>query len=102
MSNKYNTALYIGITNDLLKRIAEHKAQLVKSFTQRYNINKLVYYEATQSAYAAIQREKQLKKWNRAWKKRLINTFNPEWKDLYDELINEVPNDEMPDKNIRA
>ena len=75
--------LYIGITNNLEKRIWEHKEGIVESFTKRYHINRLVYFEYTNAVYAAIEREKQLKKWRRLKKIKLIETMNPDWKDLY-------------------
>lgn len=78
-----NGTLYIGITNDLLRRIEEHKSKLIPGFTTKYDITKLVHFEATESRYAAIQREKQLKAWRRAWKLELIESNNPNWDDLY-------------------
>lgn len=86
ITNKANQVLYIGVTSDLKKRIFEHKEKLVKGFTKKYNLNKLVYFEATNDIEGAITREKQMKKWNRKWKINLINKFNPDWKDLYNEL----------------
>jgi len=79
-----NNALYIGVTNDLIKRVYEHKQKYIKGFSEKYNTHKLVYYEQTEDVNGAIAREKQLKKWNRAWKERLINKENPKWNDLYD------------------
>jgi len=85
-TNQNNKVLYIGVTSDLKKRIFEHKEKLVKGFTEKYNVKKLVYFEETNSIEEAISREKQLKKWNREWKVNLINKLNPKWKDLYDEI----------------
>ena len=82
LSNITNTTLYIGMTNDLRRRIYEHQNKLVPGFTEKYNVNKLVYYEKTTDVNAAIQREKNLKKWNRAWKLELIKKNNPLFKDL--------------------
>ncbi|MBK8498780.1 MAG: GIY-YIG nuclease family protein [Flavobacteriales bacterium] len=83
MSNAHNTVLYIGVTNSIERRVQEHKTHLnPRSFTARYNVEKLVWYEAHDSIIAAIAREKQLKDWNRKWKERLIREMNPEWKDL--------------------
>ena len=82
LSNITNTTLYIGMTNDLRRRIYEHQNKLVPGFTEKYNVNKLVYYEKTTDVNAAIQREKNLKKWNRAWKLELIKKNNPLLKDL--------------------
>ncbi|MFA6554511.1 MAG: GIY-YIG nuclease family protein [Candidatus Paceibacterota bacterium] len=82
LTNDKNGTLYIGVTNDLRRRLHEHKNNLVKGFTEKYSIHKLVWYECTNSIDSAIQREKQLKKWNRRWKIRLIEETNPIWKDL--------------------
>ncbi|RJR31176.1 GIY-YIG nuclease family protein [Candidatus Parcubacteria bacterium] len=86
MSNKYNNVLYIGVTNDIYRRVLEHKEKLIKGFTEKYNIDKLVYYEGFNSIYDALNREKQLKNWHRQWKMNLIASINPEWKDLSDYL----------------
>jgi putative endonuclease len=80
---KENGTLYIGMTNDLLRRVYEHKKKIVKGFTTKYGADKLVYFEETNDVGGAIQREKQLKKWRRKWKLRLIESMNPEWNDLY-------------------
>lgn len=82
MSNYNRTTLYIGVTNDLQRRVFEHKQSLVKGFTKKYNLRDLLYFEETSDVQAAITREKQLKKWKRAWKDQLITDFNPKWKDL--------------------
>ncbi len=82
LANKSNTTLYIGVTRDLKRRLYEHKNKLVKGFTERYNINKLVYFEDTNDVSVAIEREKQLKSWNRARKNALVETINPDWCDL--------------------
>jgi putative endonuclease len=87
MSNVSNDVLYIGVTNNLLRRCYEHKAHLVEGFTKKYNVTKLVYYESSQDIESAIQREKQFKGWRRDKKNKLINAFNPEWDDLYPALI---------------
>ena len=87
LTNKYNKVLYTGVTNDLLKRIYEHKHNSVKSFTSRYKIHKLVYYEEFEDVYAAISREKQIKAGSRQKKIDLINDKNPKWIDLYYVLI---------------
>jgi len=80
--------LYIGFTNDLLRRVLEHKDRKVKGFTQNYSCNKLVYYEQYNDAYAAMSREKEIKKWRREKKQNLIKTINPYWNDLYKDLAN--------------
>lgn len=88
ITNKNNTVLYIGVTSNLPQRIEEHKQKRYEnSFSARYNINKLVYYEQFQMIGDAIGREKQLKAGNRATKEKLINSINPNWNDLYDEII---------------
>lgn len=87
MTNKKNGTLYIGVTNNLIKRIYEHKNDLIAGFTRKYKVHKLVYYESHNDIYQAITREKQMKKWKREWKINLIEKFNPNWKDLYYDLI---------------
>ena len=86
MTNKHNTVLYTGMTNDLKRRGYEHKAKLIEGFTKRYNIDKLVYYEVFDTAYQAIAREKQIKGGSRQKKVALVNGMNSAWKDLYDDL----------------
>jgi putative endonuclease len=86
MTNKNNTVLYTGITNDLRRRVYEHKHKLVDGFTKKYNITKLVYYEVFRDAENAIFREKHIKAGSREKKVALINALNPRWKDLYEEL----------------
>jgi len=78
-----NGTLYIGVTNNLLRRVSEHKSGTIKGFTQKYNVKMLVYYESTNNITTAIAREKQMKKWNRKWKLKLIEEFNPNWEDLF-------------------
>jgi len=78
--------LYVGVTSNLLKRVYEHKNGMVKGFTKKYEVHRLVYYEVAKDAETALTREKQIKKWNREWKLRLIEEHNPEWEDLYDSL----------------
>ena len=88
LTNDTGVAMYIGVTRDLVRRVYEHRNHLeTDSFTAKYNIGKLVYYEATQDVYAALEREKQLKKWRRSKKNALVETMNPQWKDLYPELL---------------
>ena len=83
MANAHNTVLYVGVTNDIERRVKEHKEHLdPRSFTARYNVEKLVWYEAHDSIIAAIAREKQLKNWKREWKDALISETNPERRDL--------------------
>ncbi|MDD5464693.1 MAG: GIY-YIG nuclease family protein [Candidatus Moranbacteria bacterium] len=87
LASHRNGTLYIGVTSNLIKRIQEHKLKIVTGFTEKYNVTNLVYYEQTEDAYSALAREKALKKWNRAWKMQLIEKGNPDWKDLYDNII---------------
>ena len=82
MTNYSESSLYIGVTSNLQKRVWEHKNKVVAGFTKKYNINRLVYYELTDSIEAAINREKQLKRWHRDWKINLIKEMNPEFRDL--------------------
>ena len=86
LANNYNNVLYIGVTRDLQRRVAEHKLHINKGFSYKYNTNKLVYHEVYNRLDVAIQREKQLKNWKREWKDKLINDFNPEWRDMTEEI----------------
>ena len=86
LANHYNNVLYVGVTNDLMRRISEHKAKINKGFTYKYNCDKLVYYEIYDLMTDAIAREKQLKNWKREWKNKLINDYNPIWRDLSEEI----------------
>lgn len=87
LASKRNGTLYIGVTSNLLKRIWEHKNDLVEGFTRKYGVHMLVHFELSDNMLAAIAREKQLKKWKRIWKIKLIESNNPEWKDLWDTII---------------
>ena len=87
LTNRKNGTLYIGVTNNLIKRVFEHKNKVFKGFTEKYDINKLIYYECYDNIEYAIQREKRMKKWNRNWKIELIEKNNKEWKDLYLDLF---------------
>ena len=86
MTNKRNTVIYTGVTNDLERRVYEHKEKLADGFTKNYNITKLVYYEVFEDVANAILREKQLKGGSRQKKSELVNSMNEEWRDLYEEL----------------
>jgi putative endonuclease len=86
LASKRNGTLYIGVTSNVLQRVWQHKNDMVEGFTKRYNVHRLVYYEQYTDMMEAILREKQLKKWNRAWKIELIERENPEWRDLWFEL----------------
>ena len=88
LTNEKGNVLYTGITDDLIRRVYEHKNHLDKgSFTARYNVDKLVYYEVTSDVTAAIEREKQIKGWNRKRKNKLVETKNPNWNELYDSIL---------------
>ena len=91
MSSQRNGTLYIGVTNDLQKRVYEHKTSIIKGFTEKYGVSMLIYFEEFQQINQAIRREKNLKKWKRNWKLKLIEKRNPSWNDLskdwYDELM---------------
>ena len=86
MTNKRNGILYVGVTNDLIRRAYEHRKGIVKGFTSRYGLKRLVYYERHDEMRNAIQREKSLKHWSRAWKVRTIEVLNPNWDDLFEAL----------------
>ncbi|MGH8727192.1 MAG: GIY-YIG nuclease family protein [Burkholderiales bacterium] len=86
LTNKGNNVLYTGVTSDLKRRVFEHRHDFVKGFTKKYRVHKLVYYEIANDAYNAISREKQIKGGSRADKLKLVNGFNPEWRDLYEQL----------------
>jgi putative endonuclease len=86
MTNKNNAVLYTGVTNDLKRRVYEHREKLTEGFTKKYNVLKLVYYEVFEEVYSAISREKQIKSGPRKKKIELINSINKEWKDLYEEI----------------
>lgn len=84
LASERNGTLYVGVTSDLAGRVRQHKEGTVEGFTKRYDVTRLVYFERHDRVTDAIQREKQIKKWRRAWKLRLIEGFNPEWLDLYE------------------
>ena len=86
ITNEKNGTLYIGVTNNLVRRVYEHKNKLLDGFSSKYDLNRLVYFEVFDDEENAIKREKQLKRYNRNWKKDLIEKSNPEWNDLYDEV----------------
>jgi putative endonuclease len=87
LASRRNGTLYTGVTSDLVKRVYEHRNGLADGFTKKYGIHHLVYFEMHAEMVAAITREKQIKKWNRAWKLELIEKNNPEWKDLYETIV---------------
>ena len=88
LTNAHKNLIYVGVTNDLIRRVYEHKHHLdADSYTAKYNIDQLVYYETTSDVYSAISREKQLKGWNRARKNKLVERKNPGWADIYESLL---------------
>ena len=87
LASQRNGTLYIGVTNNLIRRVYEHRNHMLDGFTKKYHVHRLVYYECCPDITSAIMREKRLKKWNRRWKLRLIEGANPDWKDLYLSLI---------------
>ncbi len=86
MASKKNGTLYVGVTSDLVRRVFEHKHDLIEGFTKKHKVHMLVYYEHTNDINSAIEREKVIKRWKRQWKINLIRGSNPDWKDLYTEL----------------
>jgi putative endonuclease len=87
LASRKNGTLYIGVTNNLLKRVHQHKTNVVEGFTKQYGVHRLVYFEQYRDIRDAINREKRMKRWKRQWKINLIEKENPEWKDLFDELM---------------
>ena len=86
LASDRNGTLYVGVTGNLVKRVYEHRNDLIDGFTRKYGGHRLVYYEVHEEVHSAITREKQIKKWNRKWKLRLIEEGNPEWEDLYEHI----------------
>lgn len=87
LANRRNRTLYTGVTSNLIGRIWQHKEKAVAGFSAEYDVSRLVYFEIHENAEAAIQREKRIKAWKRAWKLRLIEERNPQWEDLYDDIV---------------
>jgi putative endonuclease len=87
LASRRNGTLYIGVTNDLVRRVYDHKTRTIEGFTEKYGVHTLVYYEPYTDVYDALTREKRLKKWKRQWKIDLIESVNPDWKDLYLRII---------------
>ena len=90
LASRRNGTIYVGVTSDLARRVAQHKLAEIEGFTKTYTVKHLVYYEVHPTMDAALTRERQLKHWRRAWKVRLIESMNPEWLDLYDERTGEL------------
>ena len=87
MTSGRNGTLYVGVTNDLIRRVYEHRNGLVEGFMRQYEVKRLVYFEETSDVQAALQREKNIKHWSRAWKMALIEKPNPDWRDLYGDIV---------------
>ena len=87
LASKRNGTLYIGVTNDLIRRVYQHKNDLINGFTKKYKVHLLVYYEPVKDVFSAIEREKRLKRGERKWKMELIEKMNPDWHDLYEKLV---------------
>jgi putative endonuclease len=87
LTNRHHTVLYVGVTNDLARRVHEHRTKIASAFTTRYNVDKLVFFEETSEVQAAIAREKQIKAGSREKKVELVNAMNPDWRDLFEDLI---------------
>ena len=87
LASQKNGTLYVGVTNDLIRRVHEHKSKTVPGFTSRYVVDRLVWFDHTDSVESAISAEKRLKRWNRAWKMALIEKANPDWRDLYPDIV---------------
>lgn len=87
LASKRNGTLYVGVTSDLVRRIYAHKNDFVEGFTKKYGVHMLVYFEECGGREGAIQREKQIKEWKRQWKLELIESVNPQWRDLYEEIL---------------
>ena len=88
LASQCRGTLYVGVTSDLIKRVYEHRSGTHEGFAHKYDVHRLVYYETFEDASGAIAREKQIKKWRRAWKLRLIEEHNPEWRNLYEDILN--------------
>ena len=104
LASRRDGVLYVGVSSDLANRVGLHKQDLIEGFTKTYGVHTLVYYEMHQTMPEAIRREKQMKKWNRAWKVRLIEQLNPEWRDLWEEsgeiLMNGPGGREISDQSL--
>ena len=87
MTNKYNKVLYIGVTNNIRRRVYEHREKLIEGFSRKYNCNKLIWFEETGNIESAILKEKQMKKWKREYKNNLIDKLNPDWVDLWESIV---------------
>ncbi|MEI9994494.1 MAG: GIY-YIG nuclease family protein [Rhizomicrobium sp.] len=96
LASRRNGTLYVGVSNDVMRRTWEHKNDLIKGFTKKYGVHILVWYEVHEDISVAIAREKRLKRWNRAWKVKLIEQHNSGWNDIYDRLMGEIALPDMP------
>jgi len=94
--------LYIGVTSNLIARVWQHREHEIEGFTNRYSVERLVWYESHSTMDSAIQREKRIKKWNRAWKLRLIDEMNPSWRDLWPDITAQLPKATSMDSRLRG
>jgi putative endonuclease len=90
LASRKDGAIYLGVTNDIVRRVYDHRTKAVRSFTSKYNITRLVWFEIYDDPISAISREKELKKWKRAWKTQLIEAQNPQWNDLYESICSSI------------
>jgi len=95
LASDRNGTLYVGVTSDPVKRVWQHREHVIVGFSDRYDVTKLVWYEQHETMESAIQREQRIKKWNRAWKVRLIDEFNPSWRDLWPDLVGMTPRSDV-------
>ena len=102
LASDRNGTLYVGVTSDLIARTWQHREHVVEGFTQRYGVVRLVWFEAHPTMDSAIHREKQIKKWNRAWKVRVIDETNPSWRDLWPDITGQVPKVTSMDSRLRG
>ena len=102
LASRKRGTIYIGCTSNLLQRLHQHREGLIPGFTRRYGIRRLVWFEIYETMEAAILREKQLKKWNRAWKVRLIDEGNPSWRDLWPDITGQLPRAKSMDSRLRG
>ena len=102
LASHCNGTLYVGVTSNLIARVWQHREHLADGFSRRYNVDCLVWYEAHPTMDSAIQREKRIKKWNRAWKVRLVDDMNPSWRDLWPDIVGLTPRTGSMDSRLRG
>lgn len=102
LADRYRGIFYIGVTDDIIRRVWEHKQRMRDGFTKRYGIDRLVYYECIDNAEEAMRRERRLKRWNREWKIEAIEKMNPEWNDLYNVIAEELAEQDPRSHSLRS